>query len=176
MQKKAHEEHPIRNRVRELCKKLVLSADFSEDTSTLSTLNNQGLIAVRCVLSHEGKPIGVGHGSSILSRINRGNERTVFGCFNGALMSAINSACKTLDLMRLEAADTEHTNEKSALAEAYHDRGDYEFAPATEKQKSYARQLISLNVDDEADREQIASTLDGMSKDEISGLIQRLAR
>ena len=45
---------------------------------------------------------------------------------------------------------------------------------ATEKQKSYARQLLSLNVEDEGRREQIAASLDDMTKDEISGLIQRL--
>jgi len=83
-------------------------------------------------------------------------------------MSAINSACKTLDVLRLEVNDDQAATDKSAMYREYSE-------PATEKQKNYARQLLSMNVENEADAEQIASTLDDMTKDEISGLIQRFA-
>src|SRR3989344_790368 len=167
--KKAQEqEHPIRSHVRKLCGTYNLSATFTEDAEALSTLQKSRLIAVRCVLSKDGKPIGIGHGSSIVSRINRASERTAFSCLNGALMSAINSACKTLDVLRLEVNDDQAATDKSAMYREYSE-------PATEKQKNYARQLLSMNVENEADAEQIASTLDDMTKDEISGLIQRFA-
>src|SRR3989344_5748209 len=105
------EEHPIREALRSLCGTYELSATFSEDTGALSTVKTPGLIAVRCVLSKDGRPIGIGHGSTVVSRINRPSERTVFSVLNGSLMSAINSACTTLDVLRLEGADEQMASE-----------------------------------------------------------------
>ena len=171
VRKMGQEEHPIRERVRKLCKTVTLSADFSEDTSTLSTLSTEGLIAVRCVLSHEGKPIGVGHGSSVISRINRGNERTIFSCFNGALMSAINSACKTLDVLRLEAEDERAATDKTEMNRGtYAPRESSGEEPITPKQRQFLLQLASVNLD-EGDREQFAASIDDMTKSEASAAI-----
>src|SRR3989344_9395728 len=98
-------EHPIRKEIRRLCETFNLSATFSEDTSTLSALDTPGLIALKCVLSKDGKPLGVGHGTAILSRINKNLERTAFICLNAAFLSAANSACKVMDSQRLDAYD-----------------------------------------------------------------------
>jgi len=170
------EEHPMRERVRQLCGTCNLTATFSEDKATISTLKTPGLIAVQCVLSKDGQPIGIGHGSSVISRINRATERTVFSCFNGALMSAINSACKTLDVLRLEASDEQAESDKTAFyREAYQPKEANVPTFATDKQKNYLRELISLNCD-EAECERWASQIDDLTKEEASEAIQRFAK
>lgn len=170
------EEHPIRERVRQLCGTYNLSATFSEDTAALATLKTPGLIAVQCVLSKDGRAIGIGHGSSIVSRMNRANERTAFSCLNGALMSAINSACKTLDVLRLEAADAQaETNKPEIYRGSYQPKENAGDEPATEKQKQYLLQLASVNLD-ESDREQFAATVDDMTRQEASEAIQSFGR
>lgn len=169
-------EHPIRGHVRKLCGTYNLSATFSEDLGTLSTLKTAGLIAVQCVLSKDGRPIGIGHGSSVISRINRGNERTIFSCFNGALMSAINSACKTLDVLRLEAADQKAEADKTAMyRDTYAPRESTGSEPATEKQRQYLLQLASVNLD-ESERENFLASLEDMTKEEASRAIAEFAR
>lgn len=169
-------EHPIRERVRKLCGTYNLSATFSEDLGALSTLKTAGLIAVQCVLTKDGQPIGIGHGSTIISRINRGTERTVYSCLNGALMSAINSACKTLDVLRLETADEQAASDKTAMyRDAYAMREHSGDEPATEKQKQYLLQLASVNLD-ESDREQFAASVDDMTRSEASRAIGEFAR
>ncbi len=175
-QQHKQEEHPIRERVRQLCGTYNLSATFSEDTAALATLKSPGLIAVQCVLSKDGRAIGIGHGSSIVSRMNRANERTAFSCLNGALMSSINSACKTLDVLRLDAADEQAESDKTAFyREAYQPKESNVPTPATDRQKNYLRELISLNCD-EAECEQWASQIDDLTKEEASEAIQRFAK
>lgn len=170
------EEHPMRERVRRLCGTYNLSATFSEDTATISTLKTPGLIAVQCVLSKDGQPIGIGHGSTIISRINRGTERATFSCLNGALTSAINSACKTLDVLRLEASDEQAASDKTEMyRDRYEPRETSTSTSATDKQKNYLRELISLNCD-EAECERWASQIDDLTKEEASEAIQRFAK
>lgn len=171
-----NEEHPSRRSVRRLCGTYNLSATFSEDTGTLSTLKTPGLIAVQCVLSKDGQNVGIGHGSTVISRINRGSERTIFSCFNGALMSAINSACKTLDVLRLEASDEQAVTDKTDMyREAYAPRESSGDAPISPRQKQYLLQLASINLD-EGDGEQFAAGIDSMTRQEASEAIQRFAK
>ena len=89
------EQNPVRLILAKLCQaRYVLSAGFSVDTATMSTVKTPGFLAVRCELSMEGKILGVGHGATALSRLNKGVDRALFGCLNGALMSSINADCK----------------------------------------------------------------------------------
>lgn len=91
-------------------------------------------------------------------------------------MSAINSACKTLDVLRLEASDEQAASDKTAFyREAYEPKETNAPMPATEKQKNYLRELISLNCD-EADAEHWASQIDDFTKEEASSAIQRFAK
>lgn len=166
-----NENHPMRQQVRKLCGTYNLSATFSEDSSSLELLETPGLIAIKCVLSKDGKPVGVGHGSSVISRINKGIERSIFGCLNGSLMSAINSACKTLDALRLEAADN---GESAALGEAYRARDGEQSQPATEKQRDYLKQLLSTHENQEVADHWMAN-LDTLTKEEASAAISRFA-
>jgi hypothetical protein len=162
-------EHPMRQEVRKLCGTYNLSATFSEDTGTLSTLKTPGLIAVKCVLSKDGKPVGVGHGSSVISRINKGIERSIFGCLNGALMSAINSACKTFDSLRLEEADAQKGQSPYAYNIPSEPMG------ITTKQRSYLLELVN-NLSDSEERDRWMGQIDSLSKEDASEAIQMLAK
>ena len=156
------ENHPLRQELRKLCGIYNLSAEFSEDPNTISTLKMPGLLAVRCVISKDKKPIGVGHGSSIISRINQGIERSILRCVNGAFMSAANSACKGLDIMRLE----------NVYDGAEIGRDD----SITDKQKSYLLELVHTNVTDEDERGCWESQVDGLTVAEASQAIKSLRR
>lgn len=166
-----NENHPMRQQVRKLCGTYNLSATFSEDSSSLELLKTPGLIAIKCVLSKDGKPVGVGHGSSVISRINKGIERSIFGCLNGSLMSAINSACKTLDAQRLEAVDN---GSSAALGEAYRARDGEQSQLATEKQRDYLKQLLSTHENQEV-ADHWLSNLDVLTKEEASAAISQFA-
>jgi hypothetical protein len=144
--------------------------------ATLDTLNISGLISVLCTLRKDGRIVGQGRGWSTVNRVNKSIDRSCSTAINGSFLSACNNACKVLDALRLQEMDEQAAADKNAMFRDAYGAREHDPALATEKQKTYARQLISLNVEDEADREQIASTLDDMTKDEISSLIQRFAR
>lgn len=165
-------DHPIRREIRRLCETLSLSATFSEDTGTLSALKTPGLIAVKCVLSLDGSPLGVGHGTAILTRINKSIERTAFTCLNAAFLSAANSACKVMDSHRLDAYD--RTTPKNS-GEAYRAKPEESSNLASDKQKAYLKQLISLNCE-QSDAEQWMSQIESLTKEEASQAIQQFAQ
>ena len=171
-----NQEDALRSHVRRLCNTLELSATFEEDAATLDTLNVSGLISVLCTLRKDGRIIGQGRGWSTVNRVNKSIDRSCSTAINGSFLSACNNACKILDALRLEEMDEQAAADRGAKFRDAYGAREHDSDLATEKQKAYARQLLSLNVEDEADREQIASTLDDMTKDEISSLIQRFAR
>lgn len=158
----------MRKEVRKLCGTYNLSATFSEDTSSLELLKTPGLIAIRCILSKDGRPVGIGYGSSVITRINKGIERSIFGCLNGALMSAVNSACKTLDALRLEESPDAH--------EAFRSYDSATSEPATDKQRKYLAELIALNVHDEEEREKRQAGIGDLTKSEASRMIESFRR
>lgn len=179
MRKKAMDtqnpEHVMRKEIQKLCGTYQFTATFSEDTDTLATFRHvPGLIAVQCLLKDkDGKAVGKGHGSAILTRINRGIERTAFICLNASFLSAANSACKVLDSLRL---DTHEQAAPKGLGEAYRAKQEESSDLATEKQKSYLRELVSLNVQDEAERERWEAGFDSMTKEDASEAISQFAR
>jgi hypothetical protein len=101
--------------------------------------------------------------------MNRNIERSVHMAMNGAFLSAANGATKVFDSLRVAAYDQERSRQ---LGEAYRPNlGPSE--PATDKQKSYLRQLVSLRVD-ESEWEQWQSQIDSFDREEASDAIQRL--
>ena len=54
--------------------------------------------------------------------------------------------------------------------------GSEEVQPATEKQQSYLRELILLNVEDDTERQNMINQLSELTKREASEQIQVLAR
>ena len=167
-------EHPIRREIRRLCETFNLSATFSEDTGTLSALKTPGLIAVKCVLSKDGDPLGVGHGTAILTRINKSIERTAFICLNAAFLSAANSACKVLDALRLDAYD-QATPKRHGEAYRAKPEESSDGIGITDRQRKYLLQLAATNLS-EGDSEQFAASVDTMTRGEASEAIQRFAR
>ncbi len=169
-------EHPVRREIRKICGTYQFNATFSEDTDTLATLQHiPGVIAVQCLLQKDGKTVGKGHGTAVLTRINRGIERTAFICLNAAFLSAANSACKVLDALRLDDADGRPVSEKPTFTGSYPAGESYGPEPATDKQKSYLLQLASINLG-EGDREQFAASIEDMTKEEASRSIAEFAR
>ena len=83
-------------------------------------------------------------------------------------MSAISSACKSLDVIRLEGTQEQ-------LGEAYRATRGEESQPATDKQKSYLRELILLNAEDDTDRQERINALSELTKEEASAQIRMLA-
>lgn len=166
--------HPIRKEIRKLCGEYKFTAQFSEDTETLATFQHvPGLIAVQCLLQDkDGKPVGSGHGSAILTRINKSIERTAFICLNAAFLSAANSACKVMDSLRLDAYDQATPK---GLGDAYKAKPEESTDLASDKQKAYLKQLISLNCE-ESDAEQWMSQIEDLTKGEASAAIQRFAK
>lgn len=170
--------NPVRQMLQKLCQtRYSLSASFSPDLTTMSALKTSGLVAVKCDLSLDGKLVGIGHGSTVISKFNRGLDRALYSCLNGALMSAINSACKTLDVIRLEGIETQPVSVVSPkLGEAYRTPKGEEAEPATEKQKAYLRELILLNCEDDTERQEYINQLGELTKKEASEQIQALAK
>ena len=163
------EQNPVRLILARLCQaRYVLSAGFSVDTTTMATVKTPGFLAVRCELSMGGKILGVGHGATAISKINKSLDRALFGCLNGALMSSINSACKSLDVLRLEG-------EQEQLGEAYRAIQGEESQPATDKQRAYLRELILLSCEDDTDRQERINALSELTKEEASAQIKMLA-
>jgi hypothetical protein len=139
----------------------------------MTTLQTEGLIAVRCILRDQsGRPLGLGHASSVVSRINKATERLFFGLLNGSLMSGINSACKSLDAIRLGEEDERYEADRNSR---YSPSTPEPTAMATEKQIAYARQLIATRVSAESDQESMLGSISTMTREEISSLIQELA-
>jgi hypothetical protein len=146
-----------------------------EDVSTVNAMNREGLISFLCtLLDKDGHILSEGRGSAMLNENNyRYLNRSVHSAFNSAIADSVIRATKVLDTIR---TNTEDARIDATLREAYKAKETETFEPASEKQIAYARQLLSLNISDEADREQISGSLEDMSKDEISGLIQRFVR
>ena len=167
---------PVRTEIGKLSKTIDLSVSFEPDVQTSEVFSEIPVAAMICTIKYKDRIIAQGRGFSTISQLNKSIQRCAYAAFNGAWMSAAGHACRIFDTMHLNRADEEREEQKTAFAEAYRARHNVGGDRATEKQKSYARQLLSLNVDDEADREQMASTLDDMTKDEISSLIQRFAK
>lgn len=168
------ERNPARQILQKLCQTPYnLRATFLPDTITMSALKTPGLVAVTCELYLDKRPIGIGHGSTVISRLNKSFDRALYGCLNGALMSAINSACKSLDVIRMEGAVPASSE---TLGEAYKAPRGEEAQPATDRQKSYLRELILLNCEDDTDRQNRIEQLGELTKEEASQQIQLLAR
>ena len=77
-----------------------------------------------------------------------------------------------MDSQRLDAYDQASPK---GLGEAYRAKPEESSDLASDKQKAYLRQLISLNCS-ESDGEDLMSQIEDFTKEEASGLIQRFAK
>lgn len=168
--------HPIKEEMRKHFGTYTLTATFEEDVQTAGTFKHiSGYLPVLCTLRKDGTIIAVGRGASVLSQQNRSLTRAVGNAIGGSWLSAANGAMKVFDLIR--TGELEHKP-------SVNQREDYPVIPvidaepqlATDKQKSYLRELILLNVEDDTDRQTHIDQLNTLTKEEASQQIQMLAR
>ena len=92
----------------------------------------------------------------------------MFSCLNGSLMSAINSACKSLDVIRLEGAQ-EQAARNIVSVEARRENDDGE--GISPKQKDLLTSLIYQRIDNEEERERRLQEVQSYSRDDASEMI-----
>ena len=154
------QENPVRELMQKCLGTHSLVAVVEEDMQTLTAMKDtEGLICFLCTLTKDGRVISQGRGTALLNPSGRFINRTVHSAFNSALADAVIRATKVLDTFR--------SNDARETAEASQ--------PATDRQKTYLRELVSLKVDDESERERWESQLDALTKEEASSAIRRFA-
>jgi hypothetical protein len=158
------EVHPIKAEIAKNIGSYSFVATFEEDREALAAFNNPGLIAYKCVLkTSDGRVLGIGHGINVLSMENRYLSKSVKWAHSGAFIAAVTNAVKfpTLDG---SPAVSDFGVGNSEIASAF---------MATDKQKSYLRELI-MSLPEEDGREELLSNLDSMTKEDASEMIQQL--
>lgn len=161
--------HPVREVLDGLLGTHTITAVFEEDTQTLTALKNvDGLIAIICKLSKNGRVLAEGRGSSVLNQTNKYVNRQVFSAFDSSLVDAVIRSTKILGTFR-GPSDAE-------VDEAYKARDMAEAEAPTEKQLAYLRQLIQTNVEDDHDRDRWESQLGEMTKREAGSAIESFLR
>ena len=101
--------------------------------------------------------MGVGRGTAILTKVRKWLESSSRYSLNSAILDGVANSLKSLDALSLQG-NSENTIEEVELA--------------SDKQKSYLRTLISMNIINEAERSRWESQIEKMTKDEASGKIQ----
>lgn len=135
-----------------------------------------GIVGVKCLITNkDGKAVGEGHGSAILTRINKSIERTAFICLNSAFLSAANNMCKIWDSLRLDSIDEQQRVPNKRLGEAYKSTENNAYDSATPKQVEYLRRLI-VNVFDDEERNSWENQISSFSREDASEAIQTLTR
>lgn len=166
-----NKKHPVREEIEKCIGTYNLTAVVEEDLATQTTMKMPGLISFLCTLLKDGRVVSQGRGNSVLNPTNRFLQRAVSSAFNSALADAAIRATKVLDTFRTSCG----SNISVALEEAYKTKENV-FELATDKQKSYLLELVSLNVNDEDERKKWESQIDEITKDEASAAIQSFKR
>jgi hypothetical protein len=161
--------HPVAEEVKRNCGTYEFSATFSQDTETLDMFRHiPGLIAFACTLKRGAQIIGYGRGTAVISRVNRFIDRTVRAAFSQSLVDAILKA-KLIDALHLVPTQQ---NGEVKIGEAYRSTEVEVDESISERQMHYLSELISLNVENDADREKWMASLSSMSKADASEAIQ----
>ena len=159
------EVHPIKAEIAKNLGSFTFTATFEEDREAINAFNNEGLIAYRCILTtSEGRTLGIGHGLNVLSQENRYLSKAAKWAHGGAFISAVSNAIKFPDFISGNPAPDFGLNNQD-IASAF---------MATDKQKSYIKELVDYEISDEDERNQILGNLDTMTKEDASELIQQL--
>ena len=171
------DRHPARKEVLKTIGSYNFTAEIQEDAQALALFKKPGLIAFVCTLKRnkggESEVLGQGRGVAILNRLNRYVERTIQSAASAALVDAVVKSTKVLDTLGIEMAVP--AKPSMAIGEAYQAKEDEESDLATIKQVGYLRQLISMHVEDDSERERFLSHIDQLTKGEASELIQKYA-
>ncbi len=156
--------HPIKSEIAKNLGTFSFCAIFEEDHEAIAAFKNEGLIAYRCILkTADGqRTLGIGHGINVLSAENRYLSKSVKWAHSGAFIAAVTNAVKFPTLDGVPVSDFGVGN--SEIASAF---------MATEKQKSYLKELI-MDLPEEEGREELLANVDSMTKEDASELIQQL--
>lgn len=155
-------QHPIKAEIAKNLGSFSFTATFEEDREAIAAFKNKGLIAYRCILATpEGRTLGIGHGLNVLSQENRYLSKAAKWAHGGAFISAVSNAVKFPDL---SGNPTPDFGANQDITSAF---------MATDKQKSYIRELIASKVPHEEQEEWYAK-VDTMSKEDASEAIQML--
>lgn len=165
---------PLREEIEKNIGTFNLTATIEEDNNTLSLFKHVPgpIIAYICTLRKGTEIVGIGRGSAILSRINKFVDRAVRYAFNASVIDSVVNSTKALDALYLKGLSqkdipilNEQTNEV-----------DYTSDLATDKQKSYLRELINININDEKERSGWESQIEELTREEASEKIQFFLR
>ncbi len=158
------EVHPIKAEIAKNIGSFSFTATFEEDREALAAFQNEGLIAYRCILRNpDGRVLGIGHGLNVLSAENRYLSKSVSWARSGAFIAAVTNAVKFPNLTS-GAPMSDFGLNGGDLASTF---------MATEKQKSYLKELI-MSLPEEDEREELLNNLDSMTKEDASELIGQL--
>lgn len=159
-------ENPIIKDVRSATGILNFSAEIREDTDTLKAMSHiPNMIAYVCILKKDGAVVGIGRGSAVLNRMNKFVDRTVSAALNSSLIDSVVRSTRVLDTMRLSEQGGPE------IGEAYRSTKYDATEGITDRQKTYLRELVQLNVEDDSEQEQILANLDSLTKEEASDMI-----
>lgn len=153
---------PVQEAIEQNVGKFNLEISIEEDKDTVLQLKDLPgpVIAYKCTIRRGSQVLGIGRGSNILSKINKWVDRSVRYTLNASIIDSIVQSVKALDVLYLKDNGEVLTQETIGI--------DY----ASDKQKSYLRELIRSNVVDEGKRKYWESQIDLLTKDEASEKIK----
>ena len=153
---------PVQEAIQKSVGKFDLQISIEEDKETAIQLKDLPgpIIAYKCTIRRGSQVLGIGRGSNILSKINKWVDRSVRYTLNASIIDSMIQSVKALDVLYLKENGEVLTQETIGI--------DY----ASDKQKSYLRELIRANIFDEGKRKYWESQIEQLTKDEASEKIQ----
>lgn len=171
---------PLRTEIEKNIGKINLEITIEEDKDSINLLKHitGPIIAYKATVRKNSLVIGVGRGSSILTRLNKYYDRSIRYSWNASLIDGIIQSVKTLDALYLATSNQKETEGSEVKdVEGQDFQASYtEDLPqtATDKQRNFLTKLVE-NCD-EPDKEEYLSALASpyLSKFQCSELIQKL--
>ena len=153
---------PVQEAIEQNIGKINLELSIEEDKETALQLKDLPgpIIAYKCTIRKGSQVLGIGRGSNILSKINKWVDRSVRYTLNASIIDSIIQSVKALDVLYLR--DNSETLSQETIGVDL----------ASDKQKSYLRELIRSNVFDESKRKYWESQIEQLTKDEASEKIK----
>lgn len=165
----------MRKKILETVGNYTFTADVQEDVQALSLLKRKGLVAFVVTLRRGAEVVGQGRAIAIINRWNRYFEKVIQSTASAALLDAIAKSTRA-DILDVEAPASGKATPEITIGEAYRvPEGEISDELATDRQKSYLRELLMLNIEDEREREVKISQIDELTKLEASHAIKALA-
>ena len=170
----------LRTEIEKNIGKINLEITVEEDKDSINLLKHitGPIIAYKATVRKNFQVIGVGRGSSIITRLNKYYDRSIRYSWNASLIDGIIQSVKSLDALYLASNNQKETeSSESKDMEGQDFQASYtEDLPqtCTEKQRNFLSKLVE-NCDEE-DKEEYLSALASpyLSKFDCSELIQKL--